>query len=67
MKKSGVIAPCDIKGVYGILDLMRFQRLLRPSQLCNEAMIKKMKDKQKVELRAKEEADLVGWLSKWGF
>jgi hypothetical protein len=67
MRKNGVISPCDINGVDKIRELMRFQTLLCPSRLCNETMLKKMGDEQKVELRRKAEADLVEWLAKYGF
>lgn len=67
MKNNGVVTPSDMEGVDGILELMRLQSLLSPYRLRDGPMLGEMADKEKVELRAKAEADLVQWLEKHGF
>ena len=67
MKKAGVMAPSDIKGVDRIRDIGQLATLLCPYKLTSKAMLEKMDEEQTSALRAKAEADLVQLLEKYGF
>lgn len=65
--KTGVLSLSDIEGVDQMLDILRLQGLVSPFRLCNASMLEKIGEEEKVELRAKAEADLIEWLEKYGF
>lgn len=66
------LAPSNISGVEGIVDLIQLQVLLCPRRLSMEYMSKEydlpsFADEKKEELRAGAEAELLEWLEKHGF
>lgn len=67
LQESTALAPSQIKGVDEIHDLMRFQRLLCPYRLSSVSALEEIDDEKRIELRAKAEAGLLGWLEKHGF
>lgn len=66
-KKCGVNTPADIKGVEGVLELLRFQRLLAPIQLIDESATKGMSEDDKQKKRAEAEDHISKWLEKYGY
>lgn len=67
MSKSGVVPPCDMKGVEQIRDMLRLQTLLYPSKIVHSSKLAQMDDERKTELRGEAERELVGWLGRYGF
>lgn len=66
------LAPSNINGLEGILDLLKLQSLLCPDHLTMESMSKEgniasVADEKKEKIRAAAEAKLVEWLEKHGF
>lgn len=73
----GFLAPSNIKGVDGIVDLLQLQNLLYPHRLSMEHMsmehmskecnLATFEDEKKKKLQAAAEAKLLKWLEKHGF
>ncbi|KAK2048620.1 hypothetical protein LZ31DRAFT_538756 [Colletotrichum somersetense] len=67
LQESVALAPSQIDGVNQIRDLMRLQRFLCPHWLGSASVLEELDEVKRAELRAKAEADLVGWLKKHGY
>lgn len=67
LQESTALAPSQIVRVDGIRDLLQLQRLLCPYRLSSASALEELDEKRRSELRAKAEAELLGWLEKHGF
>lgn len=66
-KKNGVTTPADVEGVEGVLELLRFQRLLAPNQLLNGSDTKKLSEDDKKKQRGEAEDRISKWLERYGY
>ncbi|KAG8156813.1 hypothetical protein KVR01_013418 [Diaporthe batatas] len=67
LMESAALAPSQIEGVKEINDLMQFQMLLCPYQLCSDSALEGLDDETRDKMREQAEADLVEWLEKHGY
>ncbi|OTA99897.1 hypothetical protein M426DRAFT_66870 [Hypoxylon sp. CI-4A] len=64
--RKGAIRPSQIVGVDRICALGELQDLLCPFELANEAMLKRISDKDKLKKKAETEMGIVTWLATYG-